>query len=140
MAGEAPPGAEPAGGSARSLMGRLTAKAGTVHVRTTVAATVIVGLALSLAAFALVAAMRNTLTDEVRSAARVRADDTAAALEAGTNPSFVTAGLCQTRLNDAFIQILDRDGAVVAASPLVAGDPGGRPPGPRGVRGGPRHR
>ena len=70
-------------------MGRLRAKAGTVRVRTTVAATVLVGLALLAGGIALVVAMRNALTDEVRSAARVRADDTAAALEAGTPPSFV---------------------------------------------------
>ncbi len=122
MAGEAPPGAEPAGRSPRSLMGRLRAKAGTVRVRTTVAATVIVGLALLAGGIALVVATRNALTDEVRSAARVRADDTAAALEAGTRPSFVAAGLAQDD-DDAFIQVLDGDGAVVAASPLVAGDP-----------------
>jgi signal transduction histidine kinase len=122
MAGEAAPGADPTRRSPRSLMGRLRAKAGTVRVRTTVAATVLVGLALLAGAFALVAAMRNALTDEVRSAARVRADDTAAALEAGTDPSFVAAGLSQDD-DDAFIQILGGDGAVVAASPLVAGDP-----------------
>jgi signal transduction histidine kinase len=122
MADEASPGPGPAERTPRSLMGRLRATAGTVRVRTTVAATVLVGLALLAGGFALVAAMRNTLTDEVRSAARVRADDTAAALDAGTDPSFVAAGLSQDD-DDAFIQILDADGAVVAASPLVAGDP-----------------
>jgi signal transduction histidine kinase len=93
-----------------------------VRVRTTVAATALVGLALLGGGIALVWAMRDALTDEVRSAAQVRADDTAAALEAGTDPSFVAAGLDQDD-DDAFIQILDRDRAVVAASPLVAGDP-----------------
>jgi signal transduction histidine kinase len=122
MVGEAASGLAPAGRPPRSLVGRLRARAGTVRVRTTVAATVLVGLALLAGGFALVAAMRNTLTDEVRSAARVRADDTAAALDAGTDPSFVAAGLSQDD-DDAFIQILDGDGAVVAASPLVAGGP-----------------
>jgi signal transduction histidine kinase len=122
MVGEAPPGPDPGRRLARSLVGRLRARAGTVRVRTTVAATVLVGLALLAGGIALVVAMRNALTDEVRSAARARADDTAAALEAGTAPSFVTAGLSQDD-DDAFIQILDSDGAVVAESPLVAGDP-----------------
>jgi signal transduction histidine kinase len=93
-----------------------------VRVRTTVAATVLVGLALLAGGFALVVATRNALTDEVRSAARVRANDTAAAIEAGTSPSFVAAGLAQDD-DDAFIQVVDRDGTVVAASPLVAGEP-----------------
>ena len=93
-----------------------------MRVRTTVAATVLVGLALLAGGFALVVATRNALTDEVRSAARVRADDTAAAIEAGTSPSFVAAGLAQDD-DDAFIQVVDGDGTVVAASPLVAGEP-----------------
>ena len=93
-----------------------------MRVRTTVAATALVGLALLAGGFALVLAMRDALTDEVRNVARVRAADTAAALEAGTPPSFVAAGLDQDD-DDAFIQILDGDGTVVAASPLVAGNP-----------------
>jgi signal transduction histidine kinase len=108
--------------SLRSLVGRLRSDAGTVRVRTTIAATVLVGLALLAGGVALVVAMRNSLTDEVRNVARVRAADTAAALEAGTDPSFVAAGLDQDD-DDAFIQILDADGDVVAASPLVAEDP-----------------
>jgi signal transduction histidine kinase len=103
------------------VVGRLRASAGTVRVRTTIAATVLVGLALLAGGFALVLAMRDALTDEVRNVARVRAADTAAALDADTDPSFVTAGLDDDD-DDAFIQILDGDGNVVAASPLVAGD------------------
>ncbi len=103
-------------------MSRLRSGAGTVRVRTTIAATVLVGLALLAGGIALVVAMRDALTDEVRDVARVRAADTAAALEAGTDPSFVATGLNQDD-DDAFIQILDGDGNVVAASPLLAGDP-----------------
>jgi signal transduction histidine kinase len=122
MAGDARPGAPSGRRSVRSLVGRLRSAAGSVRVRTTVAATVLVGLALLAGGIALVVAMRDALTDEVRNVARVRAADTAAALEAGTPPSFVAAGLDRDD-DDAFIQILDRDGDVVAASPLVAGDP-----------------
>ena len=122
MAGDAESGPRPGERSRRSLLGRVRSGVGTVRVRTTIAATVLVGLALLAGGVALVAAMRNALTDEVRSVARVRAADTAAALEAGTDPSFVAAGLDRDD-DDAFIQILDGDGNVVAASPLVAGDP-----------------
>jgi signal transduction histidine kinase len=122
MAGDAGPGARPGPRSPRSLPGRLRSSAGTVRVRTTIAATVLVGLALLAGGVALVLAMRDALTDEVRDVARARAADTAAALEAGTDPSFLTAGLDQDD-DDAFIQILDADGEVVAASPLVRGDP-----------------
>jgi len=122
MAGDAGSGARPGRRSPRSLLGRLRSSAGTVRVRTTIAATVLVGLALLAGGVALVLAMRDALTDEVLDVARARAVDTAAALEAGTDPSFVTAGLDQDD-DDAFIQILDADDDVVAASPLVGGDP-----------------
>jgi hypothetical protein len=91
----------------------------TVRLRTTVAATLLVGLALLAGGIALVWAMRDALTDEVRDAARVRAGDTAAALDAGTDPSFVAADQGDED-DDLFIQIVDRDGDVVAASPFVS--------------------
>jgi signal transduction histidine kinase len=122
MAGDAGSGAWSGRRSLRSLVSRLRSGAGTVRVRTTIAATVLVGLALLAGGIALVLAMRDALTDEVRDAARVRAADTAAALEARTDPSFVAVGL-DDEDDDAFIQILDGDGDVVDASPLVAGDP-----------------
>ncbi|MGH9287868.1 MAG: sensor histidine kinase [Acidimicrobiales bacterium] len=122
MAGDAGSGARSGRRSLRSPVSRLRSGAGTVRVRTTIAATVLVGLALLAGGIALVVAMRDALTDEVRDVARVRAADTAAALEAGTDPSFVATGLNQDD-DDAFIQILDGDGNVVAASPLLAGDP-----------------
>jgi signal transduction histidine kinase len=92
----------------------------TVRVRTTLAATVLVGVALVAGGVALVLAMREALTDEVRDAARVRAADTAAALEAGTDPAFVAGD----DDDDLFVQVLDSDGDAVAASGLVAGLPG----------------
>jgi signal transduction histidine kinase len=122
MAGDAGSGAWSGRRSLRSLVSRLRSGVGTVRVRTTIAATVLVGLALLAGGIALVLAMRDALTDEVRDAARVRAADTAAALEARTDPSFVAVGL-DDEDDDAFIQILDGDGDVVDASPLVAGDP-----------------
>jgi signal transduction histidine kinase len=102
-----------------SWASRLRESAGTVRVRTTAVATAVVGLALLIGGITLVVAMRETLTDEVRSAARVRATDTAAALEAGTDPSFVDEA---DEDDDLFIQIIDDEGEVVASSPLVAGE------------------
>jgi signal transduction histidine kinase len=105
-----------------SRVSRLRESAGTVRVRTTAVATAVVGLALLIGGIALVVAMREALTDEVRSAARVRATDTAAALGAGTDPSFVAVDQAGED-DDLFIQIIDDEGEVVASSPLVAGEP-----------------
>ena len=58
-----------------------------VRVRTTVAAVVVVGVALVVGAIALVVTLRHTLTEEVRDAAELRADDLVRLLEAGTAPS-----------------------------------------------------
>jgi signal transduction histidine kinase len=62
----------------RSLVDRLRPRS--VRVRTTLAAVVVVGLALTVGAVALVVTMRIVLTNEVRNAARLRAEDLAGAL------------------------------------------------------------
>ncbi|MGH9111086.1 MAG: sensor histidine kinase [Acidimicrobiales bacterium] len=105
-----------------SWLSRLRASAGTVRVRTTVVAAVVTGLALLIGGIALVVVMRNVLKDSVRDAARVRATDTAAALEAGTPPSFVAVDQADDD-DELFIQIVAADGEVAASSPLVAGEP-----------------
>jgi signal transduction histidine kinase len=92
---------------------------GTVRVRTTVAAAVVVGVAMAVGAVALVAVLQETLTREVRTAARLRATDVAAILESGIRPG-------ELRIDDAedlLVQVLDRDGQVVASSPNVRGLP-----------------
>jgi hypothetical protein len=53
----------------RSWAAQIRARAGTVRVRTTVAAVVVVGLARAVGAVVLVAVLRETLTSEVRTAA-----------------------------------------------------------------------
>jgi signal transduction histidine kinase len=82
-----------------------------VRVRTTAAAVVVVGIALIVGALALVLTMRHTLTDEVRDAAELRADDLAALLEAGTAPTALALGSD----DDTVVNILDSEGTVVAA-------------------------
>jgi signal transduction histidine kinase len=103
----------------RSWTAPLRARAGTVRVRTTVAAAVVVGVAMTVGAVMLVAVLRDTLTREVRTAARLRAADVAAILESGIRPG-------ELRVDDAedlLVQVLDQDGQVVASSPNVQGLP-----------------
>jgi signal transduction histidine kinase len=93
---------------------------GTVRVRTTVAAVVVVGLAMAVGALVLVAVLRDTLTREVRAAARLRGQDVAAVLASdpsGRGPLGVGDG------EELLIQVLDDGGRVVAASPNAGGLP-----------------
>ena len=80
-----------------------------VRVRTTLAAVVVVGLALAVGAVALVVAMRVVLTREVKNAARLRAEDLAGAIElpGGRMPALGTD-------DDLAIQILDGNRVVEA--------------------------
>lgn len=103
----------------RSVGARLQARVGTVRVRTTVAAVVVVGVAMAVGAVVLVAVLRDTLTRGVRVAARLRAADVATVLESGTGPG----GLAVDDVEDLLIQVLDENGEVVASSPNVEGLP-----------------
>lgn len=94
-------------------------RAGTVRARTTIAAVVVVAVALLVGGVALVVAMRRTLTQEVRTAARSRAAEVASVLETGTVP----AALVVDDAESVVIQVLDGTGRVVASSPNVAGLP-----------------
>lgn len=98
---------------------RLRAATGTIRVRTTAAALLVVGLAMAVGAVVLVVVLRAELTREVAAAARVRALDVAAALESGTPPGDLPVGDAEGML----IQVVDADGRVVAASRNVAGAP-----------------
>jgi signal transduction histidine kinase len=99
---------------------RVRARLGTVRVRTTVAAVAVAGLAMALGALVLVAVLRDTLTREVRAAARLRGQDVGAVLAsdpAGSHP------LAVDDADELLIQVLDENGRVVAASPNAAGLP-----------------
>ena len=69
------------------MAGAVRARLGTVRVRTTVAAVAVVGLAMALGALVLVAVLRDTLTREVRAAARLRGQDVGAVLASGPGRS-----------------------------------------------------
>jgi signal transduction histidine kinase len=91
----------------------------TIRAGTTAAATVIVGIALVVGAVALIAALRHSLIDEVEEAARDQAIRVARQLESGSPPILEIAGSDDEQL----IQVLGPDGAVLSASPNVAGKP-----------------
>lgn len=91
---------------------------GTVRVKTTAAAVLVVGLAMVLGGLVLVGTLRDTLTDDVRHATQARAEEIAAAIEAGETPA-LTIGEADEQL----IQVLGPDGDVVDASDNVDGLP-----------------
>ncbi|MFC5381570.1 ATP-binding protein [Aquipuribacter nitratireducens] len=102
-----------------------------VRVRTTAAAVLVVGLAMTVGGVALVLALRTTLLDGARSTAEVRAASVAASLAAGADP--VQAVTPQREGDDLVVQVVDRSGRVVAASPLGRSLPALRPAGAEGA-------
>jgi signal transduction histidine kinase len=95
-----------------------SARRGGVRVRTTLAAVVVVGVALLVGAVALVAAMQATLVGNLREATALRAAELAAVLEGGERPGFAVADP-----DEELVQVVDVDGTVVDASDNVAGRP-----------------
>jgi signal transduction histidine kinase len=79
----------------------------------------VVAVVLLVGAIALVASLRGVLTREVRAAAEQQAAQIAAQLESGSAPEAVAVGGSE----EDFVQVLDEDGQVVAASDIVAGQP-----------------
>ncbi|HEX3668046.1 MAG TPA: HAMP domain-containing protein, partial [Acidimicrobiia bacterium] len=100
-------------------MGDRLRRLGTVRVRTTFVATLVVGIALVVGGVLLVRLLHSSLVDNVQTAAELRARDVAASLEGGAAPSTLTVAGEEKSL----IQVLDRTGAVVASSDNVAGEP-----------------
>jgi signal transduction histidine kinase len=99
---------------------RLRVTTGSVRVRTTVAAVVVVGLAMAVGGLVMVAVLRDTLIKEVRNAARLRGQDVAAVLASAAS------GRGPLAVDDAdalLIQVLDTQGRVVEASPNATGLP-----------------
>jgi signal transduction histidine kinase len=100
---------------------------GTVRTRTVFGAVLVVGLALLVAAAAMVFLLRRSLTQSVRSSAHSDARQTANRIADGTDPEALTV----SRDDDEFIQILDTDGNVLAgtstagtATPVAELEPG----------------
>ena len=87
-----------------------------MRARVTAASVAIVGVALVIGALGLVALLRRSLTDQVRTAASLRAEDAAEALAAGSTPMQVTRGG-----DEVLLQVVDSSGDVLAASASVRG-------------------
>jgi signal transduction histidine kinase len=90
----------------------------TIRAITTAVATIVVAIALVLGAAGLIAALRRTMVDEVAEAARGQASDVVRQLEAGRSPVLEVAGA-----DEQLIQVMTPAGAVVSASPNMAGRP-----------------
>lgn len=89
-----------------------------MRVRTTALSIAVVGVALVVGGLTLVMLLRNALTDQVRTTARLRAVDVTGVLESGTPPE----GLAVNDEEDLVIQILDSSKRVVASSANIAGE------------------
>ena len=79
----------------------------------------VVGTALVVGGVVLVVLLRDSLTDQVRTTARLRAVDVADVLESGTPPD----SLAVNDDDDLLIQVVNDAGAVVASSDNVEGEP-----------------
>ena len=95
----------------------LRSRSGSVRVRTTVAALAVVGVALVVGAAGLVVGLHLVLTREVRASTALYAAETARILAAGGDPVGAVGD------DDVAVQVLDRSGAVLAATPNAAGLP-----------------
>ena len=85
----------------------------TIWVRTTVAAVAVVGLALGVGSVVLVTVLRDTLTREVRAAARLRGQDVAAVL---ASDAAARGPLAVDDPQELVIQVLDEDGPFLAVA------------------------
>lgn len=87
-----------------------------LRVRTTAIAAFVVACALFVGGFALVRTLDASMASQVHKTAELRAEDIARSIEAGATPATLTS----SDQDEMFIQILDRDGRVVAATENIA--------------------
>ena len=90
----------------------------TIRAITTIVATIVVALALTVGAIALVVAAQRTMVDEVTEAAGKQAAEVVGQLESGRPPVLEEAGS-----DEQMVQVMTPAGAVVASSSNVAGQP-----------------
>lgn len=88
----------------------------TVRARTTLAATLIVGLTLLVGGTAMLTLLRRSLVQNIEDVADLRADDIAALARSGTLPRTLTLE------DDAVGQVVDAEGRIVAATTNVGRD------------------
>jgi signal transduction histidine kinase len=91
---------------------------GSIRVRTTAAAVLVVGVSLILAGVAMVSLLQRSLRDNVRDSALLRAEGIAQELATGTTPDELALG--DPDEDEEYVQVLDAGGSVVASSPNVS--------------------
>jgi signal transduction histidine kinase len=99
----------------------MRARLGSIRVRTTAAAVLVVGVALTLAAIAMVTLLERSLRQTVRTSAMLRAEEIAEELASRIPTDEL--GLGGAKDDEEFVQVVDADDRVVIASPNVAGRP-----------------
>jgi signal transduction histidine kinase len=107
-------GNEPTVGSS-AVRGRL----GSIRVRTTVAAVIVVGVAMSLASIAMVTLLMRSLRGQVTTTALSKADTLAQELESGILIKDLVLG--DPADDEEFVQFVDAGGVVLGSSPNVSG-------------------
>jgi signal transduction histidine kinase len=90
----------------------------TIRAITTAVATIVVAIALTVGAAALVAAARRMMVNEVTESAQKQANEVVGQLESGRPPVLEVAGR-----DEQMVQVMTPAGAVVASSSNVAGEP-----------------
>jgi signal transduction histidine kinase len=93
-------------------------RAGSVRVRTTALAVLVVGMALLIGSVLMVSLLRGSLTDDVRTAALVRAETVADFLRSSPGSDLPVGNQ-----DEEFAQVLDAHGQVVASSANLSGRP-----------------
>jgi len=96
--------------------GKLRRQFGSVRVRTTVLATVVVGVTLAIAGVSLVLALRAALTRGVEGTVRQEVNAAAEVVADGGQPAVLDGDD-----DDTVAQLLDANGRVVSASPALSG-------------------
>jgi len=107
-----------AGSHAARLWTRVRKGKGSIRVRTTVVAVLVVGVSLMIAAVALVLLLQRSLRTNVRVNAVIRAEAIADELAVGARSGLITVG----DPDEEFVQVLDANGEVVVASPNMTGE------------------
>lgn len=92
---------------------------GSVRLRTTAAAVLVVGIALVIASVAMVVLLRRSLTQDVQSSAHLRGRLVAEELQAGITDGVIPGG----DREEEFVQVLDANGEVIASSENLIGEP-----------------
>jgi signal transduction histidine kinase len=93
-------------------------RVGSIRVRTTAAAVLVVGVSLILAGVAMLSLLQRSLRDNVRDNALLRAKGIAREVATGTGPDQLALGSPDE--DEEYVQILDVDGRVVVSSPNVS--------------------